>query len=283
MQRNNHSLGNPVFLMAVVILLLNDFIWKYTFSNDLTGKLSDFTGLFAFPFFFSALWPRHRMAIHVFTAIFFIYWKSGASGPLILLCQSVKLPIQRTVDVTDNMALVSIVLSYHSGNKTYSIPVFARKIVMVITCFAFMATSRLQHTATDFVSINKSYVFDCNRKNFISVFNSVQMKEIAKYNSGMGIIQFNAEDNIFHTPGKKDTLARMLDYEKVKNQDTIFYNTSYASLLITGSDRNVAVTVLRIRADVPRGYTKDFRDKAIKTFEKRVIRKLRKSIPKEFI
>lgn len=49
------KLGNPVFLIALFILILNDWVLKHTFNNTLTGKLSDFAGLFAFAFFLGIL------------------------------------------------------------------------------------------------------------------------------------------------------------------------------------------------------------------------------------
>lgn len=56
MQKRNFSiLVSPGFLLCLCLLLLNDFILKSEFHNALTGKLSDFAGLFIFPLFFSAL------------------------------------------------------------------------------------------------------------------------------------------------------------------------------------------------------------------------------------
>ena len=52
----------PVFLLALVLLLLNDAWWKWEFGNWWTGKLSDFAGLFAFGLV-AALWVgRSRQA-----------------------------------------------------------------------------------------------------------------------------------------------------------------------------------------------------------------------------
>ena len=46
------KIKDPLFLVGLGILLLNDFYLKYAFSNAFTGKLSDVAGLFIFPFFF---------------------------------------------------------------------------------------------------------------------------------------------------------------------------------------------------------------------------------------
>lgn len=46
---------HPVPLAAVVLLGVNDHYLKYQYPGFITGKLSDFLGLFYFPLFLSAL------------------------------------------------------------------------------------------------------------------------------------------------------------------------------------------------------------------------------------
>lgn len=72
------------------------------FHNWLTGKLSDFAGLFAFSLFFGALLPRWKGAIYLCTTLGFVIWKSTFSQAMIDLVNMV-LPIKvgRTVDWTD--------------------------------------------------------------------------------------------------------------------------------------------------------------------------------------
>ncbi len=48
-------LRHPVILGAVLLTALNDHLLKSLFHNFITGKLSDFTGLFFFPVFLYAL------------------------------------------------------------------------------------------------------------------------------------------------------------------------------------------------------------------------------------
>jgi hypothetical protein len=61
MARNDRSLKrftllrSPLLLLAVGVLLLNDFVLKVAFHNWLTGKLSDVAGLAAFTIFCGAL------------------------------------------------------------------------------------------------------------------------------------------------------------------------------------------------------------------------------------
>ena len=51
---NKHIFTSYGFNITLAILLLNDFILKDLYGNWLTGKLSDFAGLFVFSLFFSA-------------------------------------------------------------------------------------------------------------------------------------------------------------------------------------------------------------------------------------
>ena len=62
----------PLFIAGLITLLMNDFYLKYAFSNVLTGKLSDFAGLFIFPFFFSAVKPQSKKTIYLATAAVFV-------------------------------------------------------------------------------------------------------------------------------------------------------------------------------------------------------------------
>jgi hypothetical protein len=100
------SLGSPVFIFAVALLVLNDFVFKAAFHNWLTGKLSDFAGLAAFTIFVCAFWPDRKRTIAVGVSAAFIFWKSPGSQGLIDWVNAVSpVPFGRTVDYTDLIAL----------------------------------------------------------------------------------------------------------------------------------------------------------------------------------
>lgn len=40
---------HPVFVISLFVFITNDFYWKYTYANWLTGKLSDVAGLIVLP------------------------------------------------------------------------------------------------------------------------------------------------------------------------------------------------------------------------------------------
>ena len=113
MKNKLQLLLHPLFILSLACLLANDISWKYEYHNWLTGKLSDFAGLFVLSVFLSAFFHRHRLLIYIGITIFFIWWKSPLSQSLIdLLNQSLDLSFNRTIDHTD---LVAIPFIYAAG------------------------------------------------------------------------------------------------------------------------------------------------------------------------
>jgi len=58
------ALSHPLSLFSIVLLLVNDHILKVVVPSPLTGKLSDFAGLFFFPFLLAGLlgWVGERLS-----------------------------------------------------------------------------------------------------------------------------------------------------------------------------------------------------------------------------
>ena len=140
----------PGFAFALFLLLINDLILKEAFGNIVTGKLSDFAGLFVFPFFLSAFFPTVRNFMYPATGILFCAWKSPLSNFLIDFVNGFELvTIGRTVDYTDLVALVVLPASLFYFNivadrgKEFTTR-FARvaaSSVAIISVFAFGATT----------------------------------------------------------------------------------------------------------------------------------------------
>jgi hypothetical protein len=143
---HSDRLLSPWFLSGLAMLLLNDLILKPTFGNALTGKLSDFAGLFVFPVFWRALLPGWGRSIHLATAAGFIAWKSPLSQPLLDTWNRLSpWDLGRTIDWTDLTALVVIPVAYfYSAPLGTTIPANRcrwRPAVVVASMFAFAATS----------------------------------------------------------------------------------------------------------------------------------------------
>lgn len=152
---------HPAFLLALALLIANDAWFKTLFHNTLTGKLSDFAGVFAFAFFWSALIGRGsarvEAAVHVVVGLAFVWWKSSWSQPAIDAWNALGVwPLARVVDASDLLALTALPLSWRLGRSpglaacrvaamsdAMPGPTRATKwVVVAIALVAFTATSR---------------------------------------------------------------------------------------------------------------------------------------------
>lgn len=144
MKKDLSILQTAWFCTALLLLLLNDFFFKAAYANGLTGKLSDFAGLFILPLFFTAFLPQLKKLIFLLSAAFFIYWKSVYSQPAIDLFNSLGLlNIGRVVDYTDLMALLILPVAWLLEERKANvyrlrIPLAAP---LLLSLFAFVATS----------------------------------------------------------------------------------------------------------------------------------------------
>jgi len=145
MSRNLKILTSFWFIAGLTLLLLNDFVFKGLYGNWLTGKLSDFSGLFIFPLFWAALIPKHKNKIFWLTGFLFIFWKLPFSQVLIDSWNNFELlNISRTVDYTDLLALLILPVAYYIDGEKESIktirisPVFP----LIISAVSFVATSK---------------------------------------------------------------------------------------------------------------------------------------------
>ena len=101
--------GSPGFLAALTLLIINDHWLKSAYPGLVTGKLSDFAGLFVVALALVA-WRRHRAGVGcVILGALFVLWKSPVATPLIEAWNAtIPWPVTRTVDATDLIALAAI-------------------------------------------------------------------------------------------------------------------------------------------------------------------------------
>jgi hypothetical protein len=292
---NRQKLGNPLFIMAVVLLVLNDWYLKQTFHNGLTGKLSDLAGLFAFPFLLSVLWPRKSTAIYVFTFLFFVIWKSPVVQPLIDGLNSWQIPIQRVMDYTDYTALIVLPFSLYIFHKSwvYSLKPAFTNLIIGISLLSFIATSMPPGAYTRFNDINKTYTFDLSKRELVARLNALQLEYVQNFNKYLKdsnklrnntpnrdttSVDFDSKNNVFYynSPftGKKDTLAMLIDYERVKDADVIKLKTMYASLSISGNNTTSQLKLLSLTNYVRKVEKGDHKQFAIEVFEKYTVKKI---------
>lgn len=129
------------FLFCLLLLLINDFYLKEAFHNTLTGKLSDFCGLFIFPIFWSVFFPKRKLAIFLLTGLLFMVWKSEYSASFIEFFSAYCFPIQRVVDHTDIIALIVLPLAWYSLNRPKWSCNLSPSFIALLAFFAFCASS----------------------------------------------------------------------------------------------------------------------------------------------
>ena len=177
MKNNLKILTSLWFLIGLAILLLNDFIFKELYGNWLTGKLSDFAGLFIFPLFWTALFPKNKNRIFLSTALFFIFWKSPYSEPLLDFWDNYMLiKIARVIDFSDLIALLVLPIAFQYENRKETIKKVQLNpaIPFVLAIFSFMATS----LPFNDVEINKEYSFDIPRDTLVErIYHLPMVKE----------------------------------------------------------------------------------------------------------
>ncbi|MCF1193122.1 hypothetical protein LRR18_16155 [Mangrovimonas sp. AS39] len=143
--QNDKLFYGKLFLISVSLLLVNDFYLKYQFHNYLTGKLSDFVGLFAFPYFVSLLFKSKVKTTYILTGILFIFWKSSSSQFAIDFLNNIGIGINRVVDYSDLIALLILPLSYRYRTKNTNgikkINFIPKEFIVGICSFAFIATT----------------------------------------------------------------------------------------------------------------------------------------------
>jgi hypothetical protein len=144
-ERRLDLLGSPVLALAVLLLLLNDFVLKPAFHDWITGKLSDAAGIVVVSVLGCALWPRRRWTVAAVASVGFAFWKSASSQSLIdLVNEELPVRIGRTVDATDLIVLPLawlVCLCVPSVCASRPAP-WRSTLVMVLAAFALASTSR---------------------------------------------------------------------------------------------------------------------------------------------
>jgi hypothetical protein len=136
------------FVIALALLLANDFWLKAAYPGFLTGKLSDVAGIAVVTFL---LLPFARRAVHAFAVIglAFIWWKSPLSQSFIdLATQLLPFTLHRVVDYSDLVALAIMPAcafawrrQAYEGRSLGVVRRCALPPIAILTSFALMATS----------------------------------------------------------------------------------------------------------------------------------------------
>lgn len=145
--RNKYYILNYVFLICLLILLSNEHYFKNEYSNWLTGKLSDISGIILLPLLLVYLFPLLKYMSIVISAILFAFWKSLLSQGLIdLYNESAFIQTSRIVDYTDLVVLIFLPVPYLiikkiDHLKSIKIKKIHPLMILFPTFFILMSTS----------------------------------------------------------------------------------------------------------------------------------------------
>ncbi|WP_055146099.1 hypothetical protein [Jiulongibacter sediminis] len=162
-----------VFLTSLTLLILNDFYFKQTFHNTITGKLSDFAGLLIFPWFWSLFFKQSRRLIYVGTAALFVLWKSELSTTSIsTINEFLGTSFNRVVDLTDLLALSVLPFSYKlsekSGNQINKYSFQFKYLISGLSIFSFLATSQPEFDVSPNWEFEESYILPFNKEELLT-------------------------------------------------------------------------------------------------------------------
>ncbi len=151
-----HCLQHPFAILSIVVLLLNDHILKVVSPSWLTGKLSDFAGLFFFPFLVAAglslVFGRFEMPVRKVgaiaigvTGLWFFLLKTTVFVNL-LSSQSASAvlgyPVQYAFDATDTLALIMLLPAWNLWVQPRDLaPKRTAWIFLMLGVLASLATS----------------------------------------------------------------------------------------------------------------------------------------------
>lgn len=242
MVRNPNPLRSKLFLLGLVVLVLNDHYFKLAYPNWFTGKVSDFAGLFVLPIFLSAVSEKSIGLNYLFTALVFIVWKTPLVEPLIIAGKGIGIPLHRTVDYTDLIALTILPFSYKYLATIPLSGVIKKKLAInsfAVICFISLTSTSM---APNFAGeINKKYKIKASRSNLI--------KEIKELNCELKTALSDTGDSLYvlrNLVVEDDTLIRRAtfwiedkrDHSVLTLRDIVTFH-SYSTFTAWGARRRL--------------------------------------------
>ena len=212
MKSNFSYITNPLFIVSLLLLLVNDHYFKEVYHNGITGKLSDVSGIIVFALFWTALLTDFKKQIFIWTAVVFAFWKTEYSQHLIDFWNALNIvEVGRTIDYTDIICTIVLLPLYkYAPNKLPSVIPIQKLIaypLIFITSFAFIATSRstrVYHNKNIFV--NKSIKVNSSREAFLNQLEKDQ-------------IDYIVTDSVIAI--QQDTFSKVILRNCIINPDTI--------------------------------------------------------------
>lgn len=262
------------FLIALATLILNDLIFKSQFPSWITGKLSDFTGLFVFPIFWVAIFPKFKKLIFVLTGLLFCIWNSPIIQPILNWFHSNQIWFDRTVDYSDNIALISLFIAYRFMNADIKRKIAVKPIIISLTSlFGFTATTLPPRERVTY-SIDKKYEFDYSVDTLCNRLNMIADEYAAKYGE---YIKTDSNEKNFILEINQDTIYQKIDLQNITKTDTINVISNFAKIKVWGNDSASTLELKETLWYKKMHKDKDYTKKSEKKFRRVIIKKLNKN------
>ena len=274
MKKDREILMSYGFLIALTILILNDLILKTHYPNWITGKLSDFSDLFVFPIFWTVVFPRFKKLIFVLTGLLFCIWNSPLIQPILNWFHSNQVWVDRVVDYSDNVALISLIVAYRFMDTEIKRKIKVSPILIsLISLFAFTATTLPPRERVTY-SIDKKYQFHYSIDTLCNRLNLIADNYIAKYGEH---IQADSIGKTFILEFNQDTIYQKIDLLDITNNDTIYVISNFAKIKVWGSDSTSTLELKETLWYKKMHKDKDFAKKSEKKFRRMIIKELNKN------
>ncbi|MCA1762042.1 MAG: hypothetical protein ABR574_05265 [Cryomorphaceae bacterium] len=208
------------------------------------------------------------------TSLLFVFWKTPFSTPLIEAISDTGIPIGRTIDFTDLWTLLVLPFAYQYEKMSYAVWKIKPQLLILLCAFAFVATTLPPQKKQVYTEINKTYEFNFSRQILVDRLNRLTAEKLSNQPRDAEII-YDSDGDLFYYDWTGDTLAIFLDAKKLDRGDTIKFKTVIADFLIQGNDSISSLRFVNAYKVIPAFSDKDYRDKAIREFERKVIRKIK--------
>jgi hypothetical protein len=271
---------HPSFIIALLLLALNDHYLKYEFPGWFTGKLSDFLGIYALGYLLYRQFPDKVRVISVCFIFGFIWWKSPLSSTIISYLNTMNLPIHRVVDYSDLMGLIALIPAFYVSKiqaveMRYS---FIAKSALFLAPIILCSTSSIHRPLMEYTPIMRSYEFKMSKADLVAELNKLQLDDLSScMDSNPKLYTFNSDNQTFYFQNNTPA-ATLFDPAKIQDSDTLSIYYMNARVFIKGDEQRSVMELLKLDMTLTKPVKNivKFREKRIDNFEKKVVKKIRK-------
>ena len=235
----------------------------------MTGKLSDFTGLFVFALFLIAFVPKFKIHVLIGCGLFFIWWKSVLSSSFINAWNdSMPIPIERVVDYSDLSALLVLPAAFIVSNKNYEPVIRYRRFwinfIGLVSLFAFCFTSppryALYYTDNNALSYYGSFE---TRKSEEELIQKLKSRNINFYKDSSGYYPLQDREYYYKTKNNDTTTG----WIRVNNSfdSTLYIKQFEYAFLVIPSYKIDEIELKNVKIVYKKGDKKNY--VSVRTFE----------------